>query len=303
MKSNPHARAAYQNVYSIDGSLRRVFLSYTGVWGADPKLWNGRLVSTGTHVTFFTLPGVFLFKSCRHLQANTCYWWFQIYISLNTFLMHSMIELKVWTVKKKSEDLNCTKQCINLHPERGYTPLKWHLRWPYIWWSTWSINSLWPYFVGDFALPTRHVKYAYHYVDGVYCHHLSWSFFYVYALVILLTALLSPFNLSPKLVLSANVPPWMASLLCWDVFHFGYVTSHGPMYEHEWAFLPPFSLVMSWSGSVLASLDFSQPGWPALLCEGALVMMLSTWPRFSISCHCSTQVTQQKNNIGSYKGM
>ena len=76
-------------------------------------------------------------------------------------------------------------------------------------------------------------------------------------LVILSTALLSPFDSSPKLVLSADVPPWMASLLRWDVFHFGYVASHGPVYEHEWAFLPPFSLVMSWSGSVLASLGFS----------------------------------------------
>ena len=51
-KSNPHARAVYQNTYSLDGGLRRVFLSYTGV--ADPKLWNGRLVSTGTRNFFYS---------------------------------------------------------------------------------------------------------------------------------------------------------------------------------------------------------------------------------------------------------
>ena len=96
----------------------------------------------------------------------------------------------------------------------------------------------------------------------------------VCVLVVSSSALLSPFDSSPRLVLSADVTPWTASLLRWDVFHFGLVASHGPVYEHEWAFLPAISLVMSWSGSVLASLGFSRPGWPALLCGGTLVAML-----------------------------
>ena len=36
----------------------------------------------------------------------------------------SLIGLKAWTVKKESGGLDYTKQYINLHPERGYIPLR-----------------------------------------------------------------------------------------------------------------------------------------------------------------------------------
>ena len=107
----------------------------------------------------------------------------------------------------------------------------------------------------------------------------------VCVLIVSSTALLTLFDSSPRLVLSAEVSAWTASLLRWDVFHFGHVASHGPVYEHEWAFFPPISLVMSWSGSALSYLGFGRQGWPALLCGGALVGMLfdSTWVLYQLS--------------------
>ncbi|KAL4074276.1 glycosyltransferase family 76 protein [Scleroderma yunnanense] len=93
-------------------------------------------------------------------------------------------------------------------------------------------------------------------------------------LIVSSTALLTPFDSSHRLVLPADVSAWTASLLRWDVFHFAHIASKGSVYEHQWAFLPAISLVMSWSGSALSFLGFSPPGWPALLHGGALVGVL-----------------------------
>ncbi|KAN0076855.1 glycosyltransferase family 76 protein [Tylopilus felleus] len=107
------------------------------------------------------------------------------------------------------------------------------------------------------------------------------------ALIVSSTYLLNVFDSSPSLILSSTTPPWISSLLRWDVFHFTHVAQQGHTYEHAWAFFPALPFIMRVSGQLLSRAGLSSPDMTAPLLGGAVLAALldSTRVLYRLSLH------------------